>query len=162
VCTTFSFHSYDTEGKHPLFPFVQQTIDARFEALRTSLHQSKHSFSNEQITDLHSAISILYKVTVHIYSGEVHSLFRSICSWVSDVSSSFVDMLANGVPFTLAVYSHWLMLVVLAEDLWLVHDIGRASRREILEIHSDASPSVQRILEWPRRMVEMDCSPNPQ
>ena len=142
--------------KHPLFFFVEETLDDRFHTLHTALRQSAPNLSTEQGRDMLSAIRKLHGVSVHICSGEINSLFRSLCTWAGEISRSFVDMIIEGHPLALAIYSHWLMLVVLAEDLWWVDDFGRAGILEILEMHSHSESGVQMILEWPRRMLEIE------
>ena len=145
--------------KHPLFFFIEETLDDRFHTLHTALRECAPNISTEQGRDMLSAVRILHGISVHICSGEINSLFRSLCTWAGNVSRSFVDMIIEGHPLALAIYSHWLMLVVLAEDLWWVDDFGRAALHEILEMHSHAESGVQMILEWPRRMLEIEMLP---
>ena len=142
--------------EHPSFPFLRRSQRDRFDALRTTLHSSWLSLGDVKTGILGAAIDILYEVTEHVCSQEVHSLFRAICSWPGKIPKGFVDMLMNGFLPALAVYAHWLMLVVLVERLWWVGDMGRTGIRDIIDMCSDASPHVRALLIWPQLMLDSE------
>ena len=142
--------------KHASFPFFTLSRHERFDALRTTLQESWLSLGDDKVRDLGSAIDLLWQVTEHVCSQEVHSLFRAILFWPDSVSKGFVDMLTNGCPPALAVYAHWLMLVVLVEDLWWVDNMGRSGIREIINMCSDADSDVRVLLRWPQLMLAME------
>ena len=105
---------------------------------------------------MHSAIVSLENVTSHICAGEVHSLFRAICTWPGKVSNGFLDLLLKNEPFALVVCAHWLMLVALAEHMWWFDDMGVAGIREVAAICSSEGPSMRKILEWPMKMLDTE------
>ena len=144
------------EHEHASFAFFQRSRRERFDALRTTLWGSWLSLGDDKIRDLGSAIDVLWQVTEHACSLEIHSLFRAICTWPVSASKGFVDMLMNGFPPALAVYAHWLMFVVLAEDLWWVNDMGRSGIQHIIKMCSDADSDVRALLRWPQLMLDVE------
>ena len=64
-------------------------------------------------------------------------------------------MLEGVFPPALAVYAHWLMLMVLVEDLWWIDDMGRAGIRDIIARCSDADRDVRSLLIWPQQMLDV-------
>ena len=141
--------------KSPYFPYIQQSRRGFIEALRSTLHRGWSSLGDQKTENLGAAIDLLYQVTEQICSQQFQSLFRTICTWPADVPSGFIDMLVGGSPPALAVYAHWLMLMVLVEDLWWVADIGRAGIRDIIAMCSDADCGVRSLLIWPEQMLNM-------
>lgn len=141
--------------KNPCFHYVQQSRRGFIDALRFTLHRDWSSLGDQKTEDLGAAIDLLYQVTEQICSQQLQSLLRTICTWPADIPRSFVNMLVGGSPPALAVYAHWLMLMVLVEDLWWVDDIGRAGIRDIIAICSDADRDVRSLLIWPQQMLDV-------
>jgi hypothetical protein len=135
------------------FRLVQDTQRERFEALSATLCSGKPGLSNEEMGDLNSAIINLDEVTTHLCIGEVHSVFRAICTWPGSISNGFVNMLLENEPLALVVYAHWLMLVMLARDSWWFDDMASAGICEVVDICLRDDPSLQLLLEWPMQMV---------
>ena len=152
-------HSTPTTGMQwhrmlPYFPLVQNTREERFEGLAGALNTRKADYSNEEVKDLYAAILSLEKITRHICVGEVQNLFRAICSWPGDMSGGFVEMLLRNEPFALGVYAHWLMIVVLAKDMWWLGDMGVAGIREVVSICSNSDAGMEALLKWPKKMMD--------
>jgi hypothetical protein len=64
-------------------------------------------------------------------------------------------MTTDAHPGVLAIYSHWLMLLIVAENLWWIGDIGRAGIRDVLHViggleTNDLAP----VLSWPREILD--------
>jgi len=138
----------------PYFALLHNTREERFEGLVAELNTRKADLSEQKVNDLSSAILSLKKVTSHVCIGEVHSLFRAICTWPREISDGFMDMLLRNEPFALGVYAHWLMIVVLAKDMWWVGDMGVAGIRETVSICSDPDRGMEAILEGPKKMLD--------
>ncbi|KAL8837009.1 MAG: hypothetical protein Q9170_002698 [Blastenia crenularia] len=141
--------------KSPCFHYVQQSQRGFIDALRATLHADWSFLGTQETTDLGAAIDLLSQVTEQVCSQQSRRLLRTICIWPSNVPRGFVDMLVCRFPPALAVYSHWLMLMVLVEDLWWVGNMGRAGIREIIAICSDADRSVRSLLLWPQQMLDV-------
>ena len=148
-------------SSHPLFHTVRQSHQESFSNLRMALNKKTCSLGAEQGADLLLAVDRLQITTQHICSGKIHSLTHAICTWPCNISQGFVDMLTSGNTFALAVHAHWLMLVVLIEDLWWIDNMGRAGIREIIDFCSKAEAKdgdiVSVLLKWPRRMLDADA-----
>lgn len=136
------------------FRLVQDTQKERSEALLTALRSRQLNLNNDEMEDLQSAIVRLNEVTTHLCIGEVHSVFRAICSWPGSISNGFVNMLLENEPLALVVYAHWLMLVVVARDMWWFNDMGVACILEVCDICLRHDPGLQSLLEWPMKMVD--------
>ena len=120
--------------EHQHFNLVNETERERFQGLFAGLLSRKADFNQEELKDLHSAIATLEEVTRHVCTGEVSSLFRAMCTWPGSISTGFVGMLLNNEPFALVIYAHWLMLVVLGDQMWWFGDMGLAGVQEVLDI----------------------------
>ena len=147
--------------KNPCFHYIQRTRREFFDALRSTLGRGWSSLGDQEIEDLGAAIDLLYQITEQICTQQIQRLLRTICTWPANIPKGFVDMLLGGFPPALAVYAHWLMLMVLMEDLWWIDDMGRAGIRDVIAICSNADPDVRSLLIWPQQMLEvgMECAP---
>ncbi|KAL9594774.1 MAG: hypothetical protein Q9219_006833 [cf. Caloplaca sp. 3 TL-2023] len=141
--------------KIPCFRYIQQSQREYTDALRITLRRDWSSFGDQQTEDLSAAIDLLCQVTKQVCSQQLPSLLRTICTWPADIPRGFVNMLVDRSPPALAVYAHWLMLMVLVEDLWWIDDMGRAGIRDIISICSDADPGVCGLLIWPQRILDL-------
>ena len=139
----------------PCFRYIQQSRRAFIDALRSALHRSWTSLGEEKTADLGVAIDLLDQVTVQVCSQQSQSLLRTICTWTAHIPKGFVDLLTGRCPPALVVYAHWLMLMVLVEDLWWIDDMGRAGIRDIVAICSDADRDVRSLLLWPQHMLRV-------
>ena len=141
--------------KNPCLRYLQQSRQGFFDALRSTLHRDWSSLGDQKTEDLGAAIDLLCQVIDEICSQQLQRLIPTICTWPAEIPRGFVDMLVGGFPPALAVYAHWLMLMLLVEDLWWVGDMGRAGIRDIIAICSDADPSVRNLLDWLQQMLHV-------
>ncbi|EMC95825.1 hypothetical protein BAUCODRAFT_505599 [Baudoinia panamericana UAMH 10762] len=141
-----------TSGMRSILDAIQCSQHERFSLLRDACHAV---IDDEYAEDYLAALANLIEVTEHICSGRLNSLFRSLCTWPGRLSKSFVMLLTTLHPAALALYSHWLLLVVLAEDMWWMGDMGRAGIGAVVELLLKLDPSVLALVEWPRRIMMM-------
>ena len=142
---------------NPIFPFIERTRQERFAALHSALSTRTLLLGQQQAAEVKSAIGYLEAITETVCATEVVSLMRSIYIWPCQISKVFADMLIGGNLLALAIHSHWLMLVVLAEEhTWAIGNMGRCGINEIAGICSaEPAADVERgLLEWPRKMLE--------
>ena len=145
-----------------LIRFIRYSQHERFNALRSTIIGSRDVLGEYELEDLSAAVDTLQKVTEQTYSQPIHDLFRTICTWPSDIPKGFADMLISTNPLALAVYAHWLMLVVVVKDLWWVNDMGRAGIRNVIDACDGADSHVRTLLHWPRLMLDTDINPTNQ
>ena len=145
----------DVACQNPCFRYIQQSRRGFFHALRSTLHRDWGFLGGQKTKDLGAAIDLLYQVTEQVCLERFQSLLRTICTWPADIPRGFVNMLVDGSPPALAVYAHWLMLMVVVEDLWWVGDMGRAGIRNVISLCSDADPDVRSLLTWPQKMLDV-------
>ena len=143
------------DGHRPVFDYFLRLRWERFHALRAALRNSQALLDEYQSEYLGAAVDLLYEISGHICSDEVPSLFRIVCKWPGHVSNGFVDMLMDGSPLTLAIYAHFLMSVVLVEDLWWVSDMGRAGIRDVVAMSKNAGSDIDALLRWPQHMSSL-------
>ena len=137
------------------FRYIQQSRQAFIDALRSALYRDWSSVGKKKTADLGAAINLLDQVTEQVCSEQSQNLLRTICTWPADIPKGFVDLLIGRSPPALVVYAHWLMLMVLVEDLWWIDDMGRAGIREIIAICSDAECDVRSLLLWPQHTLSV-------
>lgn len=141
--------------KNIYFRYVQQSRRGFIDALRSTLRRDWSSLGDQETEDLSAAIDLLHQVTEQICSQQLQSLLHIICTWPADIPGGFVDMLVAESPPALAVYAHWLMLMVLVEDLWWIDDMGRAGIRDIIARCPDAEGDARSLLMWPQQMLDV-------
>lgn len=145
----------DAYKLNPHFQLIERTRQERFAALYDSVSTRSRILGDDQAAEVYSAVRALEDITEDICSGQVISLMRSLCTWPCRISKGFAGMLIGGDLLALAVHAHWLMLVVLAEDVWFMGNMGRAGIWEITDL-CDAVPAanVERsLLDWSRQML---------
>ena len=140
----------------PRFQYVLQTRRDFMGALRSTLHRDWSNLGSQKTKDLGAAIDLRHQVTEQLCSQQSQSLLRTVCSWPADIPKGFVDMLRVKFPPAMVVYAHWLMLVVLVEDLWWIDDMGRAGIRDVIAMCSDADHSIRSLLVGPQQMLELE------
>ena len=64
-------------------------------------------------------------------------------------------MLIDRFPPALLVYAHWLMMMILVEDLWWVDKMGRSGIQDVVAICSEVGFDVEGLLLWPQQMMEI-------
>lgn len=153
TCSHQPIPPMNVDCQDPCFRYIQQSRRAYIDALQSALYSDWSSFEKEKTADLGAAIDLLDQVTEQVCSQQSQCLLRTICTWPADIPKGFVEMLIGGFPPALVVYAHWLLLMVLVEDLWWIDDMGRAGIHEIIAICSDAGRDVRSLLLWPQHIL---------
>ena len=154
-----------TACEHSLYHRVRESRRDGFVNLWSNLREQISSYTTEQAACILHAVEILQEITEHICWGEADSVFRAICTWPCRISPDFIDMLMDSNTSALAVYAHWLVLVVLVEDSWWMGDMGRVGIREIVEL-SRRAPGDDKdrqitLLSWPQFVLGGDDGQQP-
>ena len=155
VCDHQLIQHMETGCEDPRFRYVQLSWRGAYNGLRSTIHDLCASLDDRLTKDLDAAIDLLHQVTERVCPQQSQNLLRMICAWPVNVPKSFVDLLGRGLPITLVVYAHWLVLMVLVEDLWWVHDMGRAGIRDVVAMCSDADQSLRSLLIYPQQMLDL-------
>ena len=161
------FSSQQPLGPLPMFSddgpyrlaFIRRTRLERFETLYEALNDGTFTFGEQEFSQhaaALAAIDSLARVTDHVCAWDkMNSLFRALFAWPGDLPEEFVQMLTQCNPSALVIYAHWLMLVVLAEDLWVIGDMGWAGIRAVIEMIPETDFNVHALLERPRQLLEL-------
>ena len=145
----------DMGCQEPCFRYIQRSRRAFIDALRSAIHKDWSSLGEKKTANLSAAIDLLDQVTGQVCSQQSQCLLRTICTWPANIPKGFVELLVDRSHSALVVYAHWLMLMVLVEDLWWIDDMGRAGIREIIAICSDSEGDVRSLLLWPQDMLRV-------
>lgn len=149
---------------NPYFSFIERTRHERFAALYDAVIARSSNLDEQQASDMRGGISALQEVVDNMCATETVSLLRSLLMWPVKIPRGFTDLLTSGDLLALAIHTHWLMLVVLAEDNWVIDDMGRSGIFEISALcEADPAADVEReLVEWPKKMLreEIDLTGN--
>jgi hypothetical protein len=135
--------------------YISRTSSARFATLRFAVSQGWFGRDDTRPGAFSDAIDGLEKITELVCAGQYESLFRILISWIGKLDTTVIHMLTNTHPGVLAIYAHWLMLLVLAEDLWWVGDMGRAGIRDVLRVVGGETNELAPVLSWPKEILDM-------
>ena len=82
---------------------------------------------------------VVQKNTASAIPYHSSACFSILAEWVSGTERQFLDLLAKGNGFALAVYAHFLVYMIPLEDFWFVGDLGIATVRKILMVVNGCS-----------------------
>lgn len=117
----------------PILLYFRNTQQPRFATLRFGNLQRWFGVDEAVAAQFSAAIDGLCDITERVCANRYDSIFRTVVSWIGDLPESIVQMLVDHHPGALAVYTHWLMLLLLIEDLWWIGDMGRAGIQSALQ-----------------------------
>lgn len=146
--------SDSSTGIDILLAYIERTKDERFAALRDLISCGQVGLDQEDRISCLAALETLADITTQVCEMKGRSVFRVLGSWIGRLSPRDVQMLESGHQAVLAVYAHWLMMLVLSEDLWFIGDMGRAGIRDVIEATSSSS-EVSYVLQWPREVLRL-------
>lgn len=137
------------------FQIIAASRESRFAALFEAVDLRRPSLGPERSDDIASAIETLRLITDDICCNAKQSLVRCLCVWPCQVPKGFVELLVQGNLLALAVHAHWLMLIVMARDLWFFGDMGCSGILQIKEMcESSEDGGIElALLSWPTELV---------
>lgn len=150
-----ALHAASSRGRDMLL-YISRTSSARFATLRFAESQGWFGRNDMKPDALSDAIDSLDKITELVCAGQYESLFRILISWIGNLDATVIHTLTDAHPGVLAIYAHWLMLLILAEDLWWVGDMGRAGIRDVLRVVGSETNELAPVLSWPRETLDME------
>lgn len=148
-----SAHSAESSRSSEVMLYISRTRSARFATLRFANSQGWLGLDDTNSNVLSTAIDKLSDITELVCAGRYASLFRIIISWIANLDTTVVQMMTDAHPGVLAIYTHWLMLLTLAEDLWWIGDMGRAGIRNVLHVTRGSANDLVPVLSWPREIL---------
>lgn len=151
--------SSQSMGKNTLLAYIWRTQAERFTALRQLIHHDQTQLGEEQRAFCFAAIDALAVITSQVCEMQGISVFRVLGAWIGKLSPETVSLLEYGHHAVLAIYAHWLMMLILCEDLWFIDDMGRAGILNVLEATS-SSPEVLHVLQWPQGALNISRAEN--
>ena len=165
--------------EHPLLPTILAEGEPALAALQTQLEviqMQQESLSHRQqpcpSTNLKvclEAVRTLQMVARQFALVEAGNR-RFLMAWVLPLDDTYVKLLAENDVIAMAVYAHFLVYLILLEDLWWVGDLGVATIQNILEgfgvvgcrwCSEDKTGTVQESLNlqglfaWPARVLKL-------
>jgi hypothetical protein len=133
--------------------YISRTKSARFATLRFANSQGWLGLDGTEPNILSTAIDSLSSKTELVCTKRYTSLFRILVSWMTNLDTAVVQMLTDVRPGVLAIYTHWLMLLTLVEDLWWIGDMGRAGIRDVLHVIGGSTNELAPVLSWSKEIL---------
>ncbi|KAK5728523.1 transcription factor [Elasticomyces elasticus] len=120
---------------HLLMAYIRETQHERSAALRT----------------LALNIGMLDEIPQQLQLVDREDVIRVLGACLASMHRGFLDMLEQLHHVALAIYAHWLLMLMLMEDLWVVDDMGRAGLDQVLStVHE---PEMEHVLSFPRKAL---------
>ena len=137
-----------------LFHAAESTRNQALWNLRSSLDVEGTNLEPESHESRQTAIELLERTCDHIFSANLTNMNRAVFTWPVQIPKAFVDAVVDGMILARVIYAHWLVLVMLLDDLWWVDDMGATGIREIVE-HCGEVPILEELLQWPMSMLQV-------
>ena len=83
------------------------------------------------------------------------AVFRVLCLWVVQIRDPFFKLLIDEHILALSVYAHFVVYLILFENLWWIGDMGRATLRNILDAARDRSGVFAHASFSPGQLLEL-------
>ena len=153
--------------RHHLLPKVLEESQEAFAELRRNLQNlqiSDGSLSTtlEELSRLERAVS---NFKASVMTPCPRSFFRIFAAWISLMDPAFLALLTKQDTMALAVYSHFLVYMILFEDLWWCGDLGIGTLRTVLPVvwgcvkcgkpADGVSVQQQHLYAWPVRIARL-------
>ena len=172
---------------HPLFSTItsegpaaisglHQHITQRLTQARHTTRELRELLPSESLQICQDTLGHL-QTSVEDFCVSRQMSHRILLSWIGRPDVSYFDYLAAGDICALAVYAHFVVHMILLEDLWWIRDLGIATLRDILRIVDEkasqyhlllndrylspeastdpVSSELQPLFAWPRRIEEL-------
>ncbi|KAK4890540.1 transcription factor [Elasticomyces elasticus] len=136
---------------HLLVAYIRETQHDRSAALHALALHSGVSLDNQQRLHCFHAVQMLDEITEKIQLVDREDVIRVLGACLASMHRGFLDMLEQLHHVALAIYAHWLLMLMLTEDLWVVDDMGRAGLDQVLStVHE---PEMERVLSFARQAL---------
>lgn len=80
---------------------------------------------------------VIKRFVTSVHDHVPQDLFRILLLWIGKIDQSFFELLRKEHTLALAIYAHFLILLILFENVWYIGDLGSASLRDILTTIED-------------------------
>ncbi|KAK5683043.1 transcription factor [Elasticomyces elasticus] len=134
-----------------LMAYIRETQHERSAALRALALNIGVSLDEQQRLHCLHAVQMLDEIPEKIQLVDREDVIRVLGACLARMHKGFLDMLEQQQHVALAIYAHWLLMLMLTEDLWVVDDMGRAGLDQILStVHE---PEMEQVLSFPRQAL---------
>ncbi|KAK4953714.1 transcription factor [Elasticomyces elasticus] len=136
---------------HLLMAYIRETQHERSVALRTLALNIGVSLDEQQRLHCLHAVQMLDEIPQQLHLVDREDVIRVLGACLASMHRGFLDMLEQLHHVALAIYAHWLLMLMLTEDLWVVDDMGRAGLDQVLStVHE---PEMEHVLSFPRKAL---------
>ncbi|KAK3669328.1 transcription factor [Recurvomyces mirabilis] len=135
--------------------YITRTKEARFLALQVAIDSYASATNDYDPICCVRALRLLQEVTDLICNLQGPSLFRLLLAWIGGLPQDFVSMVKNCHPLALAIYAHWLMLAILAEEHWWVGDMGRSGIQSVLSVVAEKDATLLHLMRCPSEVLNV-------
>lgn len=107
---------------------------------------------------------VVERLVASVPDHSTQDLFRILMLWVAKVDKAFLVLLSEEHRLALAIHAHFLVFLILFENVWYIGDLGLASLRDILTTLKNQSNSSARVKDaealdgklfsWPAKILD--------
>ena len=137
----------------PLRQYIIDTRAYRFSALRAFVLSESDVIAESEQSICLAALQALKDVTDLIQHIEQGDIIRALGAYVAEQPAEYLRLLEQHHPAALAIDSHWLMMLLLCDDLWIVKGMGRDGIEAIGDVAG--SSEMRNVLQWPISAFEL-------
>ena len=132
-----SEHPHASRFRHNLLPKVLEEGQSALTELRQNLGNLQISSDNDlsvQLEELSRLNNAVLNFNASVMAPYPRAFFRIFAAWISMMDTRFLALLTEQDTAALAVYSHFLVYMILFEDLWWCGDLGIGTLRSVLPV----------------------------
>ncbi|KAK3672957.1 transcription factor [Recurvomyces mirabilis] len=136
-----------------LLAYITTTMKERHTALHAFILHETTGKNVEARNICLGALQSLHSATEQVRSTDKSDTVRVLCACIADTPPGLFNMLEKQHHAALAIHAHWLMMMMLKEELWVIDDMGRAGIKAILDVADTGE--MGDVLRWPREATEV-------
>ncbi|KAK4553506.1 transcription factor [Recurvomyces mirabilis] len=149
----FEIGSLEASKYDRLLAYITTTVDERYTALHAFILSETTGKNVEARNICLGALQSLRSATEQVRSTDQGDTVRVLCACIAETPSGLFNMLEKQHHAALVIHAHWLMMMMLKEELWVIDDMGRAGIKAILDVADTGE--MRDVLRWPREAIEI-------
>lgn len=149
--------TYPWSSSDPFIHQIDRTRRNAMEGLSTMVRSLCSDYDSKLLEPYVAAIASLEHVMDYVLHHQVTNLFRAVFTWPIYMRPSFVQLLFKHDYLAEAIYAHWLVIVMIVEDLWWLRGFGSKQIVNLAKHSKFLSHPGSELLRWPVEMQNLWC-----